>query len=141
MQANASEAAHWQPFWQQAILNLHSKYENVTESIQAKSVMAFLLGIISHDISDALWHSLGMKQGFIDAMKNHDFNGVYSVAHITADLGGDFALSRFVNQNNLKSWSIPIEEVIDIYSNLGISITRSQLEACATGGFVFMRFL
>ncbi|KAJ3306580.1 Glycosylphosphatidylinositol specific phospholipase D1 [Kappamyces sp. JEL0829] len=134
----AGEAAHWQPFWTKAIEHLHATYEQ-PYGRAAKSLMAFTLGVISHDVADVLWHSLGMEQGFIDAMKFQDYGGLYATAHLTADLGGDFAISRFGKSDSyLSSWTVPTNDVIEIYRLLNITVTYSQISMCVTGGYAFM---
>lgn len=38
-------------------------------TVQAtEKLVVFLLGVVSHQVADVLWHSLGIQQGFLQAM-------------------------------------------------------------------------
>ena len=55
-----------------------------------------MFGFVSHQVADISWHSLGIDQGFIRAMADLNFHGVYDTAHTDADVGGDM-LTQFYN--------------------------------------------
>ena len=61
---------------------------------ETEKLVVFILGIVSHQVSDVVWHGLGIDQGFIDTMAALNFQGVYDSAHTTADVGGDM-MSQF----------------------------------------------
>ena len=50
--------------------------------------MVFLFGVVSHQVADVAWHSLGIDQGFISTMADLNFYGKYGDAHTVADFGG-----------------------------------------------------
>jgi glycosylphosphatidylinositol phospholipase D len=132
--ANGSEVAHWQPFWKAGIELLTKKYSR-PYSKEAKGLIAFLFGIIGHGVSDILWHSLGVDQGFITAMKHADFDGNYPSAHSNADFGGDMAISRFTDLSHLEGWSIPFDDVLEIYKSLNQPVTYAQLRVCTAAAY------
>ncbi len=61
------------------------------DNIQGQKFLAFLLGIASHQIADAVWHGrlTGCPNGFIDATAWESFNGDEEKAHSSVDSGGD----------------------------------------------------
>ena len=64
-------------------------------------MVAFTFGYISHQVADISWHSLaGFKQGFIQAMANVNFHGVFDKAHTDADVGGDM-LTQFDHSDDI----------------------------------------
>jgi glycosylphosphatidylinositol phospholipase D len=131
---NGSEVAHWQPFWKAGIELLTRKYSR-PYSNEAKGLIAFLFGIIGHGVSDVLWHSLGVDQGFITALKYADFDGKYPSAHSNADFGGDMAISRFTDLSHLEGWSIPFDDVLEIYKSLNQPVTYTQLRVCTAAAY------
>jgi hypothetical protein len=129
-----SELAHWPPFWEASINYIKSKYTKPYQQ-EANQLISFLFGVISHDVSDALWHSLNMDQGFIDVMKNLEFHGIYGKAHHEADIGGDLLISRFSKFEYLSNWEIPTTDLVTIYNSMGRNVTKKQIDICMSAGF------
>ncbi|XP_025890667.1 phosphatidylinositol-glycan-specific phospholipase D, partial [Nothoprocta perdicaria] len=62
-----SEDTHWSPFLNASIQYIRRNYPQPWEEATEKLV-AFLFGIASHMVADVSWHSLGIEQGFLEAM-------------------------------------------------------------------------
>jgi len=116
---NESEAAHWEPFIRAAAAYIHSTYLKPWDEETEKSAV-FLLGIMSHSTADILWHSLGVSQGFLDAMGKQDFHGNYDDAHTHGDFGGD-VLCTYERDLSwmVSSWYVPVVDMARVYNNLG----------------------
>lgn len=56
---------------------------------EAKKLIAFTFGVVSHQVADITWHSLGIDQGFLQTMGKVNFHGLFSAAHPVGDVGGD----------------------------------------------------
>ncbi len=93
-QPDASEDAHWPKFWKATVEYIHETYPQPWNA-KAKGLIAFFFGLISHGVADVTWHSLGLDQGFIQAMSHANYNGDYRQAHSDADTGGEFVLARY----------------------------------------------
>lgn len=106
----ASEEAHWPGFWNEAL------------KTQGDEFTAFLFGMVSHGVADASWHSLNTDQGFIQYLKELDFNGNYKEAHDTADFGGEMVLAHSSKLLFLSHiWRWPTKDLTRIYKNIGIN--------------------
>ncbi|GFS05269.1 phosphatidylinositol-glycan-specific phospholipase D, partial [Elysia marginata] len=79
-----SEDTHWTQFLNASISYIN-KYHPKPWNTDIQRLVAFLLGVVSHQVADVLWHSLGIEQGFIETMAKMDFHDVYQDAHIVAD--------------------------------------------------------
>eukprot|EP00026_Physarum_polycephalum_P002545 Phypoly_transcript_02552.p1 GENE.Phypoly_transcript_02552~~Phypoly_transcript_02552.p1 ORF type:complete len:849 (+),score=79.56 Phypoly_transcript_02552:187-2733(+) len=116
----ASELAHWPPFYLAAAEYFQQTYKQ-PYSDEAEILLVFLAGATTHMVSDVAWHSLlNVSQGFIVSMSCFGWNCDYDSAHGTADLGGDSVLAA---QNDLSyistNWSIPISDIAEIYKYQG----------------------
>jgi glycosylphosphatidylinositol phospholipase D len=106
--SNASEYAHWPPFYakaaqfifqseQSGTLNCSDSRNFKSDDIKCQRLLAFLLGGISHSVADISWHSLyPHSTGFIKAIAMNDFGGDYELAHDAADFGGVFVYASIV---------------------------------------------
>ena len=123
--SDASEEAHWPPFLCAYAAHIHKTYfdDNSAETpdCEARRVMAFFLGIASHDIADILWHGLqGFDQGFIDVMADQEMHGDWGHAHSVADAGGEFVESYERGMGWLSyHWYFPLEDTAAVYQELG----------------------
>jgi len=107
----ASEVAHWPPFWEEA-LKLNGGEE----------LAVFLFGMTSHGVADASWHSLNTDQGFIQYLQEMDFSGNYKDAHDAADFGGEMVLAHSSKLDFLSLiWKWPTADLVRIYKNIGIN--------------------
>jgi len=136
---NASETAHWKNFQVETIKYLRSNYNKPWNS-EAKSLISFLFGVVSHSIADIIWHNLAnahkSRQGFIQAMANSDFDAqgqpYSSIVHNDADTGGEFMCAHDMDLSFILSdWNFPASDVVDIYKQLGIeNLDDLILRAC-----------
>lgn len=135
--SKASEIAHWFPFQRAAIKYLHTNYPRPWNT-SAEQLIVFILGIVSHSVSDVIWHNLILKtgQGFIQAMANSDYNahghGYNRETHDDADFGGEFVAAYEVDLTFIYSeWKLPIIDIINIYRTFGYhNITYDDLAIC-----------
>lgn len=49
--------------------------------------IAFTLGFLSHSVADTSWHSLGMREGFIEELYETEYGTGRNEAHGMADTG------------------------------------------------------
>ncbi|XP_023343411.1 phosphatidylinositol-glycan-specific phospholipase D [Eurytemora carolleeae] len=83
-----SEDTHWGLFLQVSLEYIRTEYPSLDQ--RSEKIIAFLFGIISHQVADITWHSLqGLKQGFIPALAALNFRGDFNAAHDFADVAGD----------------------------------------------------
>ncbi|KAK3759363.1 hypothetical protein RRG08_023483 [Elysia crispata] len=117
---DVSEDTHWTQFLNASIVYINSKYPKPWNT-DIQKLVAFLLGVVSHQVADVLWHSLGIDQGFIQTMAKMNFHDVYSDAHPVADTGGDVLN---VYQLNLDysalfgDWYVPVNHLANIYQEM-----------------------
>ena len=137
----ASEVAHWFPFQFEIVKYITANYQKPWNQ-EAQQVIAFLLGVVSHSISDIIWHDLGVVsktgQGYIQAMANSNYNfqgkNYNSTIHSEADIGGEFLCAYEVDLNFIKlMWHLPAKILAQIYNNLNYTdITSIVIESCNT---------
>lgn len=87
--SEAAEEAHWPPFLAKGVQLVNQRR---AQSVDTTALEAFLLGVLTHQIADISWHSLGIEQGLLKAMADSEFGGNYDDAHSLLDMGGDFLL-------------------------------------------------
>ena len=64
--------------------------------------MAFLFGLISHQVADISWHSMeGLQDGFISALSVLAFHDDWGAAHSYADVADDMIGVFEVNYSGL----------------------------------------
>ncbi|RUS86613.1 hypothetical protein EGW08_005629 [Elysia chlorotica] len=118
--SHVSEDTHWTQFLNASILYINRKHPKPWDT-DVQKLVAFLLGVVSHQVADVLWHSLGIDQGFIQTMAKMNFHDVYSDAHPVADAGGDILN---VHQLNLDysalfgDWYVPVDHLTKIYRQM-----------------------
>ena len=66
---DVSEDTHWAPFINATVNYINQKYPKPWDEATEKLVV-FMFGVVSHQVADILWHSLGIEQGFIQTMAN-----------------------------------------------------------------------
>jgi hypothetical protein len=60
----------------------------------------------------------------------------YGDAHTAADTGSEFIHSHATTLDFIKPyWRVPMNDIIAIYRDLGISVKKTQMMACLTRGF------
>uniref|UniRef100_A0A8D2JGN8 Phosphatidylinositol-glycan-specific phospholipase D n=1 Tax=Varanus komodoensis TaxID=61221 RepID=A0A8D2JGN8_VARKO len=120
-----SEDTHWAPFLKASIHYIRKNYPLPWEEATEKLV-AFLFGIASHMVADVSWHSLGIEQGFLQAMAAIDFHGSYSEAHAAGDFG-NFCIYGFSNVVY-----VPVQDLLSIYEKFygRVMITEDAIVEC-----------
>ncbi|KAI8063573.1 hypothetical protein BC940DRAFT_307056 [Gongronella butleri] len=117
-----AEDAHWAPFIKAAIDHIRDTYPGPwgDDSDHVKGLVAFVLGVLSHDVADVKWHSLnGLKDYFIQAMAHMDFDGDEQAAHQVADTGGEAVLRHSAHLDYLADqWELPLDDILRIYERL-----------------------
>ncbi|VDI05751.1 glycosylphosphatidylinositol phospholipase D [Mytilus galloprovincialis] len=135
--SQVSEDTHWTPFITASVNYIRNKYPQPWNEATEKLVV-FLLGIMSHQVSDVVWHSLGIEQGFIPTLAAVDFHGNYSLAHEAADLGGDvisvWDMEVFEDLDPTEDWYVPTEDLFNIYQQYysTVKIDKDTIDSCST---------
>lgn len=128
-----SEAAHWDPFIQAAANHFHENYGPPFDKEEQKYI-AFLLGVMAHSQSDISWHALsGFEEGFVEAMAQTNYNGVWGDAH-GEEVGGDIVCDYEFDTSWLaSSWYTPIDDVVEVYHKLGYTNVSAFVLTLQTG--------
>ncbi len=103
---------------------------------KAEKLLAFLLGVASHQTSDVSWHGLrGLRDGLLPAVARTDFDNDNGAAHTFIDLGGDIIGSYQWDIKYGWRWYIPSKDVFNIIVEYNRGNDRglnpSALELCA----------
>ena len=132
-----SEEAHWPRFTNASVVYMTNTFGSPLGSEESRQVAAFLFGVLSHAVSDASWHSLGMRNGIIHAMENIEFFGDFGDAHSVADTGGEFVLRHMTDLDYLqREWISPVEDMAAIFDILGYDVDPDVMTNCMRLGFV-----
>ncbi|KAL1922927.1 uncharacterized protein VTP21DRAFT_9303 [Calcarisporiella thermophila] len=135
----SAEYAHWPNFTHAAVDYIREKYPQPYDDY-AKGLVAFVFGIVAHQVADANWHSIDQSDGLIRVMADLNFLGDYPSAHLAADLGGEFLLGRIVDYDfTMKELFIPINDIINIYQRLGYTVAQQDIEYCTWQMFTFFK--
>ncbi|KAG5368139.1 Phosphatidylinositol-glycan-specific phospholipase D [Yarrowia sp. C11] len=151
-----AEDAHWPPFLAAGVNYWRSRYGHLadysdhndpttdpptdSEFKNSLRLKAFLMGVLTHQIADVSWHSLGFRQGFLDMLKERDFEGDVERAHEALDVGGDMILmSRLLSADpDLDwleiAWDIPFADISEIYKSIGSFVSKREIEYCMVQG-------
>ncbi|XP_052229611.1 phosphatidylinositol-glycan-specific phospholipase D-like isoform X2 [Dreissena polymorpha] len=116
---DVSEDTHWAPFLNATVNYINSRYPKPWDDA-TKKLVVFVFGIVSHQVADILWHSLGIDQGFIRAMANMNFFGIFQDAHSVADFGGDVFTTYEMDTSYIpleEGWYIPASDLYNIYES------------------------
>ncbi|KAJ2487260.1 hypothetical protein IWW37_005313 [Coemansia sp. RSA 2050] len=134
-----AEAAHWSPFLRHGVDYVLSHYPK-PYSERGEQLVAFLFGIGSHQVADEQWHSLsGLRDGIMKTLAKSTFNGEYSRAHDALDVGGDFAMAHMSDLRYiLDKWSVPMDDVMEIYRAMGLAVPRWKSNLCVRRQFYAM---
>lgn len=130
-----SEDTHWTPFLNASIHYIRRTYPPPWDQATEKLV-SFLLGVVSHQVADIVWHSLGINEGFLSTMAKVNFHGDFPSAHTFGDLGGEFISMVDLDADlviDLKKWYVPSTDLYNIYSELygRRRISLLDIEACS----------
>lgn len=132
-----SEDTHWAPFLNASVSYIRKKYPQPWDEATEKLVV-FMFGVVSHQVADILWHSLGIDQGFLATMGKINFHGSFDKAHSVGDFGGD-VLSNYefpIDYLNLtEGWYVPTEDLYNIYQeyyNGSFPMPKATLLECGS---------
>lgn len=132
-----SEAAHWDPFIEAAAAYVHATYPKPWDE-ETQKLAVFLLGVMSHSTADIYWHSLGVSEGFLEAMAAVDFHGSFSDAHTHGDFGGDVVLAHEADLSWMAdTWYVPVHDMAAVYNELG----HPRVSADILARYTFLLFL
>ena len=111
-------------------------YPNPLGNKDAENLIAFLLGITSHQVADVSWHSLsGLKDGMITMLSQTSFNGNWNSAHQYADFGGDILGMLEWNTTMLDEWYVPTKDLLNIfnayYDGEDKGLSTNLIQSCA----------
>ena len=134
-----AEDTHWTPFTVTTIDYIREKYPPPWD-VATQKLVVFLLGFVSHQIADVLWHNLGTQNGFLQAMADANFHGVFHPTEEAGDSGADIVGSLEWNNAYLENltWYLPSKDLQEIYHRYYLqhggtwNITTTILEQCGT---------
>lgn len=108
------EDSHWEPFVSAYIAYLRENYTYPEQ--QNPKLVAFLLGIASHSLSDMVFHWT-----LLEVIIAKDFAGNRGKAHTTSELGIDVMLLMEKNQWLVRpgTWWVPVNDLVSIYHRMG----------------------
>lgn len=136
-QSDAAEAAHWPPFLYEGAKLVRERRAIGSDTSKLE---AFLVGVLTHQVSDVSWHSLGIHQGLLCAMADREFDGDYDSAHSCLDTGGDMIqMHKLISSEDnydwlFDPWDYSLTDIQGILQPLGYHITRPQLSYCMSRG-------
>ena len=136
-----AETAHWPPFLGAATAYLLKEYPDLKTSEPGQQLLSFIHGVSAHQNTDATWHSIRFRDGFLKAMAVLDFDGDVGAAHSVLDIGGDTVLAGQFSQHPdgfdhiVPSWSVPRQDIINIYASMNITVSSFKLRYCMGRGF------
>ncbi|KAH9496841.1 Glycosylphosphatidylinositol specific phospholipase D1 [Bulinus truncatus] len=114
---DVSEDTHWIPFINASVNYVIKNYPKPWDQ-KAQKLAAFIMGIMSHQVADVSWHSLGIDQGFLQAMAGTNYHGSFPSAHSDGDLGGDVLNLYQLDlsySDVLGEWCVPTTDVLNIF--------------------------
>lgn len=172
--SEAAEAAHWPPFLKSAVEFWREKYDGdgegamqimknssnrksrrrrvwewltnrKTTASEANQLKSFIYGVLTHQVADVSWHSLGVKQGLLEMLSEMEFQGDLDKAHSILDTGGDMIMIKrllnsginldWFNRGKYNQWRYPTKDIQEIMSRLGYGdIPNTSLDYCMLRG-------
>eukprot|EP00794_Sanderia_malayensis_P010957 gene10957-12118_t len=131
---NIAEDTHWTPFLNATVNYIRKTYKQPWNQ-DAQKLVAFTFGYVSHEVADISWHSLGIDQGFIRAMADVNFHGVFGNAHSNADAGGDMVSQLEGDDIAIQQykWHVPSKDLYEIYKEYygQEKVTQKVIESCS----------
>ncbi|XP_069128392.1 phosphatidylinositol-glycan-specific phospholipase D-like [Argopecten irradians] len=134
---NVSEDTHWSGFLNATINYIRNHFPQPWDTATEKLV-AFLFGVVSHQVADVVWYGIGVDQGFIYTMAMENFHGSYSSANSAADFGGDvmnlYDMDVTLFMDPLKEWYVPVDDLTLIYKDFygTTRIPSNVIDNCST---------
>eukprot|EP01137_Pigoraptor_chileana_P012005 Opistho-2@63761 len=134
---NDAENTHWTPFLKAAAEYVHETYPQPWDEATEKLVV-FLLGLVSHQVADISWHSLGIDQGLLTSMGGTNFHGDGlgraqavgdrlddAIVHFDMEMGYDQTVGH---------WYLPLHDLVPIYRKMdnNTDVTIGTLLKCTS---------
>ncbi|KAJ1968963.1 hypothetical protein IWQ62_000926 [Dispira parvispora] len=131
------EAAHWAGFIRAAVSYIRMNSRTFSDK-RRKKLIAFMFGVVSHDIADILWHGLNNKEeGFIRAISFGSMDGQYDLAHSFTDAGAEAVIKHSTDMSYIKKiWKVPLNDIFAIYKTMGITLERKNFIPCFMRGYL-----
>ncbi|XP_048759093.1 phosphatidylinositol-glycan-specific phospholipase D-like isoform X2 [Ostrea edulis] len=97
-------------------------------------MFSFMMGMMSNLVSDPLWTSQGVDQGFLSSMGYTNFHGSVHEARKAGNFGGDIVVVYLLSLVDLDDWYIPVDDLYEIYKEFygSVQIDKSLIESCST---------
>ena len=113
-----SEDTHWGHYVKIAFDFINRKYPQPW-SPDTERLVAFLFGIISHQVSDINWHSLeGLHNGYLSALADLAFHGNFQTAHNYGDVADDMiGVFEWNTSTYAYEWFVPTLDLVEIYED------------------------
>lgn len=144
-----AEATHWPPFLVSCARYWHERYGDDPFSSDSLRLQAFLVGVFTHQVTDASWHSLVRHHethGMISVLSQLEFDGDFEQAHTFADVMGDFLVLGDVLVTVLdnwlyytdQTWQLPCEQdMMELVRRAGLQdIGYRDLQGCLERGML-----
>ena len=114
--ASQSEDTHWGHFVKVAFDYVNEQYPLPWDE-DTEKLVAFLFGIVSHQVADISWHGLeGLSDGFLPVLANLGFHGSYDIAHDFGDIADDMiGVFEWDVTSYATEWYVPVEDIMEIY--------------------------
>ena len=111
-----SEDTHWGHFIKVAFDFVNNKYPAPWDA-DTERLVAFLFGIISHQVADISWHSLeGLSDGFLEVLSKLGFHNNFGAAHDFGDVDDDMiGIFEWNVTSYATEWFVPVQDLVEIY--------------------------
>ena len=144
----AAEESHWPLFHSAAANYIRANWTmtDIMNEERPQRLVAFLMGMVSHYITDLNWHGLDVvaaPQGFIEQLGTSNFNCSGDLdcrdrtAHKTCDIGGEFVAAWELDLEFYEpdEWLVPVDDLVAIFAYANSTLNSS--DACYQGNICF----
>ena len=106
-----------QPWSQEAERLGHFTFTFCILSFIITFAVAFLFGIIAHQVSDISWHGLeGLDDGYLRVLGKLAFHGSFGDAHSYGDVADDMiGVFEWNVTSYAYEWFVPVDDLVEIY--------------------------
>lgn len=132
MFSNISDDTKSGPFLNATINYINKRpkpWDKATEQL-----FSFTMGMMSNQVSDSLWTSLGVEQGFLSTMGYTNFHGSVHKARKAGNFGGDIVVVYLLSVfDEIDEWYVPTDDLYEIYKEFygSVQIDKSLIESCS----------